>query len=226
MAGKATFPKIVTPAGSSIWPRLNEPDTKYNKAGVYEVKLAFDEDTDLTKLRAKVQELIDAKHAAVVKEMTDAGKGGLAKKVTKRDLDDIFKAEEDSESGDPTGRILIKAKMTATGISSKTNKPWSRKPSIFDAKGNQLKNPPKIGSGTTMKLSVELFPYFAANDKEVGVSFRLEAVQIINLVQFGERDAQGFGFGEEDGDDLSSSAEQEFGAGSDDTSGGGEDDEL
>src|SRR3546814_13485107 len=100
--------------------------------------------------------------------------------------------------------------MTATGVSKKTGKAWTRKPNIFDAKGNQLKNPPSIGGGSEMKLSVELFPYYAANDKTVGVSFRLEAAQIIKLVQFGARDAAGFGFGEEDGDDLSD-CEEEFG---------------
>src|SRR3546814_7653155 len=81
--------------------------------------------------------------------------------------------------------------MTATGVSKKTGKAWTRKPNIFDAKGNQLKNPPSIGGGSEMKLSVELFPYYAANDKTVGVSFRLEAAQIIKLVQFGARDAAG-----------------------------------
>lgn len=218
---KPNFPKLVTPRGTSIFPRLNTPDTKYNKAGVYEVKLAFDADTDLTALRDKVQALIDAKHDEVVKEMTEAGKGGLAKKVTKRDISEIFKAEEDPETGDETGRIIIKAKMTATGTNAKTGKPWARKPNIFDAKGNLLKNPPQIGGGSIMKLSVELFPYYAANDKEVGVSFRLEAAQIIKLVSFGARDAAGYGFGEEDGDDLSS-ADEEFGA---DAQMGGDDDE-
>jgi len=211
MANKPNFPKAVTPRGTGIYPRLNSPDTKYNKAGVYEVKLAMEPDeAGLDKLQQKVSDLIDAKYDEVVAELNANGKAGLAKKVTKRDLAEIFKPEEDDE-GNETGRIIIKAKMTASGTNAKTGKPWTRKPNIFDAKGNLLKNPPLIGGGSVMKLSVELFPYYAANDKEVGVSFRLEAAQIIKLVSFGARDAAGYGFGEEDGDDLSS-ADEEFGA--------------
>lgn len=193
------FPKVVTPRGSAVWPRLNTPDDKFNKAGVYTCKLAIDaDDPDLAKLRAKVEELIEAKHAEIVAELTDGGKAGVAKKVQKADP---FKAEEDPETGDETGRILINAKMTASGTGKKG--PWTRKPAIFNSKGVLLKNPPMIGSGSTLKLNVELFPYYAANDKTVGVSFRLEAAQLLTLVQGGQRDAAGYGFGEEDGDDVS-----------------------
>lgn len=230
MAQRPNYPKVVTPKGTAIWPRLNTPDTKYNKAGVYEVKLAFEEgDAGLAPLQEKVQGLLDAKYDEIVEEqtqkLTEAGKKGLIKKfVDSLEKVSPFKAEEDPETGDETGRVIVKAKMTASGISAKTGKPWTRKPNIFDAKGHQLKNPPQIGGGTEMKLSVELLPYYAANDKTIGVSFRLEAAQIIKLVQFGARDAAGYGFGEEDGDDLSE-AEQEFGAVVD-SAASGEEDEL
>src|SRR3546814_13154715 len=109
MASKQNFPKVVTPKGVGIYPRLNAPDTKYNAAGVYETKLAFDADTPgLSKLQEKVSALIDAKHDEVVAELTEAGKGGLAKKIGKVSP---FKPEEDPETGEETGRIIIKAKM-------------------------------------------------------------------------------------------------------------------
>lgn len=216
-------PKMVTPRGTFIWPRLNEPDTKYVAEGVYEVKLAFDEGTDLASFKAKVQKQIDKKFDEITGQLVDDGKAGLAKKITKRDLDDIFKAEEDEATGDETGRIVIKAKMKASGIAKKTGKRWQRKPDIIDAKGNKIANPPSIGGGTEGKLCVELAPYYAANDKVVGVSLRLEAAQIIKLVSFGERSASDYGFDEEDGDDLSG-MEQDMEA---DASGDeGEDDEL
>lgn len=225
MAAYRTYPKAVTPKGTAIFPRLNTPDTKYKPEGVYEVKLAFDADTDLSKLRAQVQQQIDAEHDRVVAKLTEDGKAGLAKKVVKRPLDDHFKAEEDPETGEETGRVIIKAKMTASGVSKKTGKPWKRKPDIIDAKGNKLKNPPQIGGGSVMKLAVELAPYYAPNDKTVGVSFRLEAAQIIKLVSFGERDAAAYGFGEEEGDDLSE-ADNDFGADIGDDASGDEDDDL
>ncbi|HEY0623152.1 hypothetical protein [Sphingomonas sp.] len=204
---------FVTPKGTAIFPKLNTPDTKFNAAGVYEVKLAFDADTPgLDKFRQIVEQMVDERFDEEVKALEDAGKGGLAKKLTKVSP---FKAEEDPATGDETGRILVKAKMTASGISKKTGKPWTRKPNIFDAKGLLIKNPPQIGGGSEMKVSVELVPYVAQNDKTVGVSLRLGAAQIIKLVVFGSRDAAGYGFGEEEGDDLSGYAEQEFGVGAD-----------
>jgi hypothetical protein len=225
MAQKS-YPKVTTPRGVAIWPRLNTPDTKFNKAGKYEAKIAIDaNDAGLIALQAQVEQLIDAKFDEVVKELTDAGKGGLAKKVVKVSP---FKPEEDAESGDETGRITLKASMTASGISAKTSKPWSRKPAIFNGKGQLIKSPPAIGGGSILKLNVELFPYYAATDKTVGCSFRLEAAQVIQLVSFGAKDAASCGFGaEEDGDDFGD-AESDFGAntGAASDPADGDDDEL
>lgn len=204
-----SYPKVTTPRGVAIWPRLNEPDTKYDSAGVYEAKIAIDaNDPGLAKMQAQVEAIIDEKFAEVVKELTDAGKAGLAKKITKVSP---FKPEEDADTGEETGRIIIKGKMKASGISKKTNKPWKRRPNIFNGQGALIQNPPKIGGGSILKLNVELSPYYAANDKTVGVSFRLEAVQVIKLVSFGAADAASCGFGaEDDGDDFGN-AEAEFG---------------
>lgn len=225
MAG-TKYPKVTTPRGTAIWPRLNTPDTKFNKAGKYEAKIAIDgDDEGLAALQKQVQDLIDAKYDEVVKELTDAGKAGVAKKLTKVSP---FKAEEDDATGEETGRILIKAGMTATGVSQKTGKPWSRKPAIFNGRGQLIQNPPAIGGGSILKLNVELFPYYAANDKTIGCSFRLEAAQVIKLVSFGARDAASCGFGaEEDGDDFGN-AEADFGADTGSTGGAsdGDDDEL
>lgn len=193
---------VVTPKGTAIgYQSLNSPDDKYNKAGEYKTKLAFDPDTDgLDALRAQVETLIDEKYDEIVEALKEDGKAGKAKKITKRDIDDHFKAEEDEDTGDETGRVYITAKMTASGQGKKG--PWTRTLSIFDAKGKKLSKPPIIGSGSELKLSLELFPYYAASDQEVGVSFRLEAVQVIKLVSRGARDAAGYGFGEEDGDEI------------------------
>lgn len=198
MAERKKAVTAVTPKGTAIYPRLNTPDDKFKKAGQYKVKLAIDaDDAKLAALQTKVDELIEAKRQEIVDELTAAGKAGVAKKIA---TVSPFKAEEDDDTGEETGRVLINAKMTASGTGKKG--PWTRRPSIFDAKGKKLVRPPIIGSGSELILSVELYPYYAANDKTVGVSFRLEAVQVIKLVTGGARDAGGYGFGEEDGDEI------------------------
>lgn len=216
--------KITTPRGQFIWPKLNDPDTKWKPEGKYECKIAFDADAPgVEKLQEQIEKLTQQKLAEVREELISKGKKALADKITTVNL---LKPEEDDETGEETGRLILKAGMTASGVSKKTGKPWKRKPDIFDGRGNLLKNPPKIGSGTVGKLSIELAPYYAPNDKTVGVSFRLEGAQIIKLVSFGERDASAHGFGaEEDADELEDGVADDMDAGSA-TASDDEDDDL
>lgn len=217
------YPKMTTGRGTAIWPRLNEPDTKFKAEGKYECSLAFDEDDpQLAKIEAEAHELAEAKLAEIKEELESKGKKALAQKIK---LISLIREEEDEETGEPTGRKILKATMTASGVSKKTGKPWKRKPEIFDGRGRKLLAPPKIGSGSTLKMSIELFPYYAPNDKTVGCTFRLEAVQLIKLVSFGERSASEHGFGaEDDADELDDTPP--FDTDSSDSAGDDEDDEL
>lgn len=230
MAEYKKLPTVTTPAGVALWASLNTPDTKYKAEGKYQVKLAFDADIDLSAVQSKVEALIDEKYDEVVEEITEKltkqGKKGLIKKTIEA-IEKVspFHEELDGDTGEPTGRIIINSSMTASGISKKTQKSWKRKPDIFAASAKKLTNPPAIGSGSTMKLSAELFPYYAANDKTVGVSLRLKGVQILTLVSYGERDASAYGFGEEDGDDIDN-VEQEESGGFADESEDSDDDKL
>lgn len=228
MAEKSKYvagPKFTTPRAPAIWPRLNEADTKFDAAGVYECKQELPLDNPIVqKIRAKALELAQAKfdevkeqlanepgvffdedeYEARVAELKKSGKTALIKKLKLVTLVEPLAPEVDEE-GDETGTIMLKAKMKASGTyksGKKSGEKWERSPDIFNAKGVQLKNPPKIGSGSEVKMSIELSPYYAASDGSVGCSFRLSAVQLITLVAFGQRDASAHGFGDEDGDDI------------------------
>lgn len=232
----AKYPTFTTSRGTAVgFVTLNTPDTKFDKDGKFSVALAFDaDDAVLQQIEAKAAELAEAKLEEITAEITDkltkSGKKGLiAKTVEQLSVISLIKAEEDEETGEETGRKIIKASMKHSGISQKTGKKWTRYPDYFNAKGVQLKNPPSIGSGSEMKMSVELFPYYAANDKTVGVTFRLNGVQLIKLVSYGARDAGSYGFGaEEDGDEIEDGIENDREtAGADDSDvDGDEDDEL
>jgi hypothetical protein len=200
--------ELTTARGIAVWPSLNTPSTKFDSAGVYELKLRYEADDEfIGKFRERAQKVIDAKYDEVTSQLRADKKGAIADKVSK--LPPPVTVEEDAETGDETGFVTIKGKKTASGV-TKAGKAWKSKPDIFDAKGNQLKNPPAIGGGSEMKMNVELFGYYNAKDKEVGCSVRLNGAQVIKLVQMGGRDAGGYGFGaEEDGDDLSG-MEQDF----------------
>ena len=55
----------------------------------------------------------------------------------------------------------------------------------------------QVGEGTVAKVAVELSGYSVAG--KTGVSVKLKAVQIIDLVEFGGGSAESYGFGEEEG---------------------------
>jgi hypothetical protein len=230
---KKTF---TTSRGTAVgFVTLNNPDTKFDKDGKFSVALAFDaDDATLQQIEAAAAELTEAKLEEVKAEITEKltkqnKKGLIAKTLDVLSTINLIKTEEDEETGEETGRKIIKASMKHSGISQKTNKPWKRWPDYFNAQGKQLKNPPAIGSGSELKMNIELVPYYAANDKTVGCTFRLNGVQIIKLVSYGARNASSYGFGaEEDGDEIEDRIEDDTETGGADDTGtdDGEDDEL
>lgn len=200
---------IITPKGVAVYPKLNKPDTKFDADGVYEVKLRLDPDATggtLDKKSATLADIIAAatklrdEFLAEKKAELAASSNPKAKKKAKEiEVREIGEADLD-EDGEETGLILLKAKMKASGISKKDQTPWTRAPKLFDAKGKPLDaKTTQIWGGSVLKVAAKAVPYYAANDNIVGVTLYLEAVQVIELVSGGGRDAGAFGFGEEEG---------------------------
>lgn len=195
--------KKTTPKGIAVWPKLDEPDTKFEAEGVYTTKL---------KLSAEAAQpyidLID-KLAADHLAKCQAEESNPAKKKKLKLTDDMpYKADLDKE-GNETGDMILSFKMKASGVSKKTGKPWTRKPAVFDAKGKALSPVPNIGGGSVIKVSCIYEPW--NNPKgEVGVSARLEAVQLIELRTFGDRSAADHGFDEEEGYEADTAAAAGF----------------
>lgn len=200
---------VITPKGTAIYPKLDKPDTKFDADGVYEVKLKFDPaatDGMIGKTAAswaeiveKATEMLNAFLAEKKKEL--AAGDGKAKAKAKSISVVEWGAEADlDDDGEETGLIVVKAKMKASGTSKKDGKPWTRKPAMFDAKAKALPpNSPPVWGGSQLKVAGELCPYYNAKDNVVGITFRLNAVQVIELVSGQGRTASAFGFGEEEG---------------------------
>ena len=89
--------------------------------------------------------------------------------------------------------------MKASGVSKKTNKPWTRKPTIFDSKGKEIKNPPTIGGGSVLRVACELGGGGVPSAKKFYLSPKLVGVKLLELVTFGSVTAAGCGFGEDEG---------------------------
>jgi hypothetical protein len=168
--------RFVSPSGRFIYPWLSTPDTKFDADGVYRLKLAVP-----AAECASFVEMIEGKY--------DDNLANNKAKVTKE-------GARPWELDEEANAYLFTFKMKAV-VTTKTGEQFTQRPSLFDASGAILGNV-KVGGGTVGKISFEVIPY-ANKALGAGISLRLKAVQIIDLVEFGVGDADSFGFAEEEG---------------------------
>lgn len=214
MSEKKKYLRLVTPKGRAIYPHLNAPDTKFNSDGVYTVKIGVPAGS----AGALIKKLDEA-----YKEALKAGKEAYnALPPEKRKIKG--KVKEFTEAGLPyvedteKDEVVFSFKMNAS-YKNKAQEVVPLKPALFDAKGKPINKALKVGGGSLIKVSFEVAPYFALN-LGAGVSLRLNAVQILELKEFGQRDAAGHGFDAEDG--FSADDDEDESAASDDFANEGE----
>lgn len=199
------YPLLYTPKGDVAWSSIAEADYEYKPdEGEFHIRVRFDpEDPGLDPLREAAEEILQEAYADMKARLKKEKKGALLNKLHLKE--DVIPEEIDRESGQPTGKVVIRAGMKHK-VTPKTGKnagkTFTFKPDVFDAKTNRLKSPPQIGRGSEVKVALRPMEYFMPKDGEMGISWKLEAVQIIRLVQGGSRDAASYGFGEEEGDTL------------------------
>lgn len=112
-----------------------------------------------------------------------------AKAIGKMNLHSNGKPEEDQD-GNETGRTVFTFKNKAEGV-RKDGQPFTATVTIVDAKKKVLVGP-RIGRGSVGKIAYQLVP-FATSQAGVGVSLRLKAVQVLELVSYGASSADAFG---------------------------------
>ena len=202
---KNTRIKLVSPKATFRYPKLNEPDYGTDQypieGGAYSVQLVLPAE-DAKVLIDKLQPIYD-EAIAEGQIKFDALPVAQRKKYGNLKEQSFYTEEYDKETEEPTGNIIFKFKMKASGKDKKTGKPWSRKPTIFDAAGKPMVNPPSIWGGTVGKVSFEVGPYFVQGQVMAGISLSLNAVQIIELRSGGGGDAASHGFGAEEGYEYS-----------------------
>jgi len=180
---------LTSPKGEAIWPKITKPETKFNPDGVFETGLRLDAETG-QKFKAHLEQILDKHHDEVCKEQ--------GKKVKKGNIS----VKEVEVDGTPTGELDFKFKMKK--LAGPTGRQWEQRPALFDKTGKPISpESVNIGSGSTIKVSYNIFPYYTAM-VGAGISLQMKAVQIINLVEYNGGDAQGFGFTEEEGDFVAS----------------------
>ena len=180
----------VTAAGEAVFPRIVVPDTKFDADGTYSLKLRLPDGPDADALIAKIDAVREKAHELAVE---DAPNAAAAKKI--KMADPSYGRELDRETGEDTGNWLFNFKMKASGVSKKTGKSWSRKPALFDAKGQPITTLTKnedVWTGSIVKVAFELRPFYSTS---FGAKYsqNLQAVQIIELVSGEGKSAEDFG---------------------------------
>ncbi len=167
-----------SPRGLAIWPKLITPETKFDPAGVYELRMKFDEKTEIV----------------FFDQMMD-----LYEQAYRQTLQDESRTEIERENPpwkrNKEGRWEFKFKLKAGGVWN--GEKWTNKPpKLFDSRGNLIENPDpqklRIGSGSEVRTYFQVRPYCV---QKAGITLRLKAVQILKLTEYD--DAKHYGIDDE-----------------------------
>ena len=182
---KRTRTKYTTSVGVARYPHLSEPDTKFDEDGVYTTQL-----------------ILDSSDAEELENLIESAKNELAEEIRSQKPNTKFKegASPVQDHDEDSNKRVVKFKLKAKG--GKGSETWDQKPALFDSKAKPMKSDEIIGGGSKIKVACEIIPYHTAL-AGLGVSLRLKAVQVIDLVEFTGKtgDATAHGFGEEEGYD-------------------------
>lgn len=228
---KPKVPRFTTPRGTASFVWLKQPDTKFKPQGEYTVTLTIPADEAqplIDQLTPILKEALAEQQAAFEARMDEAKGPQKAKMKAKGPMKvgDFFTPAYDDD-GNETGDVVFKFKMNGSYV--KKNKDGSEEvvkliPQLFDAKGNKLKAVPNVGSGSILKVNFSPVSYYTDASHQAGITLRMNAVQIIDLVEFGGGgNASSYGFGQEDGFEANPENEAGFRDESDEAPAGPED---
>lgn len=171
---------LTTPTGTAVYPRIDTPDTKFNDDGVYSCKLHVSEEA-FNAFTNTVTAIVEREYKA---ECTAKGKN-------------LKKSSSNPIRITPDGDFEIYAKQVAQRQTKKGLLTFTIP--VFDSKGSKLTTSPAIGSGSTLKLSVEVYTWYT-DLQGFGYTLRLKAVQLLELIEYNNGSGSSYGFtAEEDG---------------------------
>lgn len=202
---KTKAPTLYTPVGTASYPKLTKPDRYEGKGDPkYKVKLILEPNAATEKFKAQAEAYFEEQLEKYLAENPKFKKTHQVKYPALRDQVD--------DEGELTGNYEVNASMNAQFEDKETGKIVKMRPEIRDSK-NKLCRPASIWGGSKLRLAIR--PFFHAKGAEITYSWRLIAVQIIELVQggsgadFGEAEGGWTADDEDDGSDGFSSNESD-----------------
>ena len=162
--------------GKAVYPRLSQPDTKFDELGQYKA--------DVSVPLAEAEPIME-----ILSKPFKAHTGKAPKKA-----DNTMWYFETNEDGDETGNVVFKCRVK-NKLRKRDGQLWDRKPKLFDAALKPVDVNPFGGS--TYVVSAEVYAWEAGAKK--GVSLQPVGVQIIELVSGSGPSASSMGFKAQEG---------------------------
>jgi hypothetical protein len=159
--------------GNAQWAKVFEPDTKFVPEGEYSIEVSLPEE-QAADVCEQLDSLAQNKLEEAVKDNPKLKTVLSTRKSYKQEVDD---------NGNPTGNIVFKTKLKAR-VKSRDGQTFEQKPMVVDAKRTPMTQNVLVGNGSLVNVAAEPIPYVMQSTKQVGVSLRLKAVQVINLVEY------------------------------------------
>ena len=192
---KGKFTRLTSPIGVLRYPRLTEPDYKFDADGVYSTRLILPEHKAAV-LMERIDVGIKEKFEETVAEVK-ADKGAAAAKKVKQ-ADPPYSEVLDPETGVETGDIEFRLKLKAIGRDKSTGREWQNKVVIFDGHRQPIKGNVNIWGGSEAIIAFDMIPYHT-DLVGAGISLRLRAAQIVKLVNGNDDDPDAYGFDDVEG---------------------------
>lgn len=183
MSKAKKFKQVVSPKGKAFWARLRvEEEYKGKPTGKYSIIVQFSqEDTN------KLLKIIEAEYNSL-KKTAECFKGARPARGSAPNLG----TKEDKE-----GNTVFKFTTKSTIENKKTGETLKKVVPVFDAKGRPIDV--NIGNESVVRIAFSIAPK-CVDSKNYGTSLWLDAVKVIDLVEYGgNQDAAAFGFEEEEG---------------------------
>ena len=178
---------ILVLEGTALWAKVFEPDTKFNPLGDFSINLQMPV-ADAAVMSEKLESIVQAEFKEAI-EKDPRLKNTLS-------TQEVCQPVYDRDTGDDTGNVEFKFKLKAK-VQKRDGSYYEQQPAVLDSKKVPMSKDTLIGNGSKVKVAFEPIPYVMASTKKVGVSLRLKAVQVIDLVEYGNSAASVFD--EEDG---------------------------
>lgn len=198
---------FITPIAEALWAHVIKPDTKFNKEGVWRIKLLLSPE-EAAEFTQKIDEQMEVAKGLAM-EALEGMKPAARKKAEERMAEEMPYEEHYDDEGDDTGLLAFKLKAN-TSYTDKKGVKRDITITIVDRKGTEIKGPKReqliIWNGSRVRCEGYFFPYYNSSTGNYGVALKLTAVQVVSLAATSGRSGLGeVDEGDFDADDMDDS---------------------